>query len=76
MIGRRILELRQAQHLTQAQLAERVGVQRAYIALIETGRRVPGLTIACKLARALGVTVDELCPDAPTPEPALTATAT
>jgi putative transcriptional regulator len=46
--------------LTQADLAERAGVTRRSVNAIETGRMVPSVPLALKLARALGVTVDEL----------------
>ena len=46
--------------LTQADLAERVGVTRKTINTIETGRFVPSTVLALKLARAFGVAVEEL----------------
>jgi putative transcriptional regulator len=46
--------------LTQAGLAERAGVTRKSINAIETGAMVPSTILALKLARALGVTVEEL----------------
>lgn len=46
--------------LTQAGLAERAGVTRKSINAIETGAMVPSTILALKLARALGVSVDEL----------------
>ncbi len=46
--------------LTQAELAERVGVTRKTINTIETGRFVPSTVLALKLARAFGVPVEEL----------------
>ncbi|RMG73365.1 MAG: XRE family transcriptional regulator [Bacteroidetes bacterium] len=36
-IGRTIRELRKAQNMTQAQLAERIGTQKSYISRIEKG---------------------------------------
>lgn len=75
MIGQRIAQLRKARGWTQAELAARAGVHPNYITLLETGRRPdPGITLVCKLARALGVSVDAFCPDLltsdPIPEPA------
>lgn len=46
--------------LTQAGLAERAGVTRKSINAIETGAMVPSTILALKLARALGVSVEEL----------------
>ncbi len=46
--------------LTQAQLAELSGITRKSINAIESGRMVPSTILALKLARALGVTVEEL----------------
>jgi putative transcriptional regulator len=46
--------------LTQAELAARAGVTRRSVNAIETGRMVPSVLLGLKLARALGVTMDEL----------------
>lgn len=46
--------------LTQAELAERAGVTRKSVNAIETGNMVPSTILALKLARVLGVTVEEL----------------
>ena len=46
--------------LTQADLAERVGVTRKTINTVENGVFVPSTTLALKLAKALGVTVEAL----------------
>jgi putative transcriptional regulator len=46
--------------LTQAQLAELSGITRKSINAIEAGRMVPSTILALKLARTLGVTVEEL----------------
>jgi len=46
--------------LTQAELAERAGVTRKSINAIETGKMVPSVLLALRLARALGTTVEEL----------------
>jgi putative transcriptional regulator len=44
--------------LTQADLAAIAGVTRKSVNAIETGRMVPSILLALKLARALGVSVD------------------
>ena len=46
--------------MTQAQLAERVGITRQTIVALETGRYAPSLELAMKLAAVFGCPVDEL----------------
>lgn len=46
--------------LTQADLAERAGVTRKSVNAIETGRMVPSVLLALKLARALGVPIETI----------------
>jgi putative transcriptional regulator len=62
----RLQELRAERNWTQAQLATEVGVSRQTINSIETGRFEPSLTLALKLARLFGTTVDNIfaLPDA------------
>ena len=45
---------------TQGDLATIVGTSRDTISSIERGRSIPSVTLALALARALGVTVEEL----------------
>jgi len=52
-------------NLTQAELAERVGVSRKTINTVENGVFVPSTILALGLARALGVTVEALFSLAP-----------
>ena len=51
---------REARGLTQAQLAERIGVSRKTINTVENGIFVPSTIIALKLAAALGEPVERL----------------
>jgi putative transcriptional regulator len=51
---------RSALGLTQAELAQRVGVSRKTINTVENGVFVPSTTLAIKLAAALSVPVEEL----------------
>jgi putative transcriptional regulator len=44
--------------LTQADLAEMAGITRRSVNAIETGRMVPSVLLALKLARVLGVPVE------------------
>jgi putative transcriptional regulator len=56
----RVRELREARNLTQAQLADLVGVSRKTINTVENAVFVPSTVIALKLARALGEPVERL----------------
>ena len=56
----RLKRFRGARGLSQAELAERVGLTRQAIYMIEAGRYLPNATTALRLARALGVTLAEL----------------
>jgi len=49
-----------ASELTQAELAQRVGVTRQTIIAIEQGKYSPSLEIAFQIAHALGVRLDEV----------------
>lgn len=57
--------------LTQQDLADRVGCSRQTVHSIETGKFVPSVELALRIARALGVKVDELfeLDETPTPIP-------
>ncbi|MEA3044175.1 MAG: putative transcriptional regulator [Sphingomonadales bacterium] len=59
-LGNRLLALRAERGLTQAALAEAVGVSRKTINTVENGVFVPSTLLALKLARALGRPVEEL----------------
>ena len=56
----RLRELRTASGLTQAALAEAVGVSRKTVNTVENGVFTPSVTLALKLARALGCSVESL----------------
>jgi putative transcriptional regulator len=56
----RLRVLRAEREWSQAELAERVGVARATIVSIETGRYSPGLAVAFKIARVFGKTIEEV----------------
>lgn len=49
-----------AGEMTQAELADRIGVTRQTVIAIEQGRYSPSLEVAFKIARALGVKLDEV----------------
>lgn len=46
--------------MTQAELAERIGVTRQTIIAIEQGRYSPSLEMAFRIARVLGVPLDDV----------------
>ncbi|HTU03217.1 MAG TPA: helix-turn-helix transcriptional regulator [Candidatus Sulfotelmatobacter sp.] len=56
----RVRQFRDAQGLTQEQLAEKSGLSRAYIGRLEIGRHDPALSTLERLARALKVKVGKL----------------
>jgi len=59
-LGNRLKDARTAATLTQADLAERVGVSRKTINTVENGVFIPSTLLALKLAQALGATVEDL----------------
>jgi putative transcriptional regulator len=56
----RLRELRVEHELTQAMLADRIGVSRKTINTVENGVFIPSTLLALKLARALGCTVEAI----------------
>jgi transcriptional regulator with XRE-family HTH domain len=58
--GENLLRVRQARKLSQESLAERAGIHRTQITLIESGRREPRLLTLVRLAGALEVDVSVL----------------
>ena len=61
-IGRRIAALRSVAGLTQAQLADKAGMQRSHISRIEAGSLAVTLESIEAIAQALGMTVDLIDP--------------
>jgi transcriptional regulator with XRE-family HTH domain len=59
-LGQRIANLRKANKLTQAQLAEVVGCSVKFISLVERGVNAPSVAGLAKFAKALKVEVKEL----------------
>ncbi len=59
-LGSRLKELRTEAGLTQAELADRIGVSRKTINTVENGVFIPSTLLALDLARALGTTVETL----------------
>src|SRR5208282_5259150 len=64
--GARLRLARQARGFSQLQVASMAGVSRQAVSAVESGISDPSLRVAMTLARALGLTVEELCgPDNP-----------
>ncbi len=59
-LGPRLRQARIDAGLTQAELAERAGVADATLSRIERSRLVPSVTLATRIANALGMSVDAL----------------
>lgn len=70
MVGVRIAALRREAGLSQAQLAEKLGISPSAMGMYEQGRREPSLQIVGELARILGVSTDYLITGTPSPEDA------
>lgn len=57
-IGRRIREIREYEHMTQEQLAERAGISTSFVGHIERGTRVASLCTLYSICAVLGVKLD------------------
>ncbi|WP_150309074.1 helix-turn-helix transcriptional regulator [Planctomonas psychrotolerans] len=55
-----VRERRRERRLTQAELADQVGVSRHTIMAVEQGDYAPSVYLALRIARVLGGTVEEL----------------
>ncbi len=71
-IGERIRELRTAAGMSQQALAMAAGLSMSVVSQLEQGYRDdPRISTVAAIARALGVTIDELMPKAGQVEPEL-----
>jgi transcriptional regulator with XRE-family HTH domain len=59
--GARLRAVRVERQVSQETLAELADLDRTYISLLERGKRNPSLACVANLARALSVTISELC---------------
>lgn len=59
-IKTRIVELRKPIKVTQAELADAVGVTRQTIISLETGKYVASLPLAYKISKFFGKTIEEV----------------
>ena len=53
-LGRAVADIRKCQHLTQDDLADRIGISRNYLAKLELGRSTPVLDHFLRIFRRLG----------------------
>ncbi len=58
-VAKRLAQLRREQGMTQEQLADKSGLDRVAIANIETGIRRPTVTTVYRLAKGMGVKVED-----------------
>ena len=65
IVGRNVRQLRTVAGLSQAELAVKMGVDRAYVSGLELGQRNPTVVTLWHVAQALGVRVDLLLGDRP-----------
>jgi putative transcriptional regulator len=56
----RIRELRARDHLTQDELAKKVGVRRETIVFLEKGKYNPSLKLAYDISRVFKLTIEEV----------------
>ena len=66
-IGNRVRSARQAKHMSQAELAEKLNVTPTYISNLEQGKNTMGILVFQKITETLGVSADWLL-RADTPE--------
>ncbi|MFN7264795.1 MAG: helix-turn-helix domain-containing protein [Phenylobacterium sp.] len=59
-VGLNVKRLREAQGISQEDLADRAGVHRTYVSGVERGVRNPTITVLEKIAGALGEPLTEL----------------
>jgi putative transcriptional regulator len=75
-VKNRLRALRAELHLSQAELAERVGVARQTIHAVENGKFSPSLTLAFKIASLFGADINDVfAPDPEDTVPSLLETA-
>ena len=63
ILGPRLKAARSALHITQQQVAERAGISAEFYGRMERGNAAPSVITLRKLATALGVPMDLLCPE-------------
>lgn len=59
-IGNRVKSIREAKHLSQSDLAARLGIDRSTLARYELGSRMTNIMVLWDIADCLEVSLDEL----------------
>jgi len=59
-LGENIKRIRLAKDMTQGDLCRKLEVDRAYMSNVENGKKNPTLSTITNIAKALGVSTDEL----------------
>lgn len=60
MFKENLAELRKYNNLSQEELAEQIGVTRQTLSKYETGESIPDIEKCSAIAKALGITIDDL----------------
>jgi transcriptional regulator with XRE-family HTH domain len=59
-VGQNTQRLRRSKKLSQEELADRARIHQTYLSGVERGRRNPSILVLDRIARALGVDVEDL----------------
>ncbi len=59
-LGKKIYNARKDKHLTQEQLADKLGIARSYMGFLERGEKNPGFDLLTKIADVLGIPTKDL----------------
>lgn len=62
-LGERIRELREAHHWSQEEFADRCGLHRTAIGLLERAERIPRLDTLLTVSKGFGISVSDLLRD-------------
>lgn len=60
LLSERLKEVRKNKKMTQQELAEKAGLHLTYVGHLELGKYHPTVFVMWKIAKALGVSMDEL----------------
>jgi len=55
-----LIKARKAKRMTQKEVADAVGINRAFLANIERGKHTPSLEVAHKISQVLGEQIEQL----------------
>lgn len=59
-LGKNLRRIRTEKGITQGDIVRKLGVSRSFVSNIENGKTNPTLATIAKLAKALGVNIEEL----------------